>query len=1018
MQIAYAIILGVSFKIDTKSRSLLGYALLPLILIALLFGLFLVTRPAQAALGDSNEPAKSCQQIKQENPAAASGLYWLRGPSMPAAQQYYCDMTTGGGGWQLAFKRAGGSRNRETCSGTQKNTLNDFLHDGACGSVNNLAYGDSYISDDFDVLYDQFSPAQYMDLQARSNGVDDNDDAFVLHTNKNLFPNSSSISSVVDISIDRICDINGSNCDSTDVYWKYIGNSWFHSARCQAGNAASNPTYGGNYGYCHNGLAGGYSANTLYGNRGGYSEAKLYGHSDSSRLHSERVFIRSSDDIPPSFDEIALDSNNAKNPGQYAKAGDQIEITIKLKASDKWKSSYNKPTFSIGSTTGLQTANYLGSTSSKLSGYRNYTVLAGQNGTLKFTDLNFKNRDDIDIVEFNAPYTPNSNIIVDTTLPNINFTDDVAANPSTSDTINIQVSDTNPDSASYKYGFSDDATCDNSDTYPNALTSGSAFTISDNTNYGKYICVRAEDMAGNVAYKASANPIQVSALTTTPTTAPDLKASSDSGSSDSDNVTNDNTPTITGNCIAGSQIKIYIGGTASGDSTTCNASGSFEVTLSGSLADGIHNLTYTQKSSQSGYQESGQSPNLRITIDTVDPVNLTININIETPHSLDNPRVQFSAVDNDSGIDRYTAQADGGPVSTQTSPYEPTLTPANSHTLVVTAYDVAGNSTSREVAYPPVVNIISPTVISNAPITDTTIRVNGPNSITEVTASGAGSSNLNCTPAPSQANPQAGPINCTVSVGSSGELTIRAKDTTGSTGTASQTYTIETVPPTIEFVNDVASGSVQSDTISLRVSDANPDNASYKYGFSDDATCDASDSYTENFASEVPFIINTEAHNGKYICVQAKDRAGNLAYKASTNPLKIDVTAPSLSLIGDNPLILTINQDYDDPGVNCRDNIDATCNLVVDDSAVDKTRIGEYQVTYKVTDRAGNTSTITRTVKFVDKPTSQTNNPAKPDQKQPSNLAATGFNVFLIVAVSVSMVAVGIFIVMRKKNKK
>ena len=45
--------------------------------------------------------AASCWDIKQRNPAASDGTYWLQTPAMDAPAQFFCDQTTDGGGWVL-----------------------------------------------------------------------------------------------------------------------------------------------------------------------------------------------------------------------------------------------------------------------------------------------------------------------------------------------------------------------------------------------------------------------------------------------------------------------------------------------------------------------------------------------------------------------------------------------------------------------------------------------------------------------------------------------------------------------------------------------------------------------------------------------------------------------------------------------------------------------------------------------------------------------------------------------------
>ena len=45
--------------------------------------------------------AASCWDIKQRNPSASDGAYWLQTPAMDHPAQFFCDQTTDGGGWVM-----------------------------------------------------------------------------------------------------------------------------------------------------------------------------------------------------------------------------------------------------------------------------------------------------------------------------------------------------------------------------------------------------------------------------------------------------------------------------------------------------------------------------------------------------------------------------------------------------------------------------------------------------------------------------------------------------------------------------------------------------------------------------------------------------------------------------------------------------------------------------------------------------------------------------------------------------
>lgn len=100
--------------------------------------------------------------------------------------------------------------------------------------------------------------------------------------------------------------------------------------------------------------------------------------------------------------------------------------------------------------------------------------------------------------------------------------------------------------------------------------------------------------------------------------APDLKASSDSGVSNTDNITNTNGPLIftVAPCVTGDTVTLYDNVTQVGTGT-CSAS-TVDITSS-TLASGTHSSINATQTDPAGNVSAASSPNLSVTIDTTFP---------------------------------------------------------------------------------------------------------------------------------------------------------------------------------------------------------------------------------------------------------------------------------------------------------------------------------------------------------------------------------------------------------------
>lgn len=105
-----------------------------------------------------------------------------------------------------------------------------------------------------------------------------------------------------------------------------------------------------------------------------------------------------------------------------------------------------------------------------------------------------------------------------------------------------------------------------------------------------------------------------------------------------------------------------------------------------------------------------------------------------------------------------------------------------------------------------------------------------------------------------------------------------------------------------------------------------------------------------------------------------------------------DSTKPVITLKGDSIVTINLGTTYTDAGATATDNIDGNITSKIKvNSNVNINRVGTYIVTYTVTDNAGNTATLTRTVKVVDYMTGiAVTAPSKTEYKYNEDLDLTG----------------------------
>jgi|GEM_PF-1932735 len=135
------------------------------------------------------------------------------------------------------------------------------------------------------------------------------------------------------------------------------------------------------------------------------------------------------------------------------------------------------------------------------------------------------------------------------------------------------------------------------------------------------------------------------------------------------------------------------------------------------------------------------------------------------------------------------------------------------------------------------------------------------------------------------------------------------------------------------------------------------------------ATDDRDGNLTDQIVREGHVDVTRE--QSYLLTYRVQDRAGNHAETKRTVIVTTapDTRAPEIRLKGDNPLIIKKYETFSDPGVNAFDDRDGDISRQVRRSgSVDTDRVGDYNLTYTVRDRAGNAASAVRVVRVEKTP--------------------------------------------------
>jgi hypothetical protein len=221
-----------------------------------------------------------------------------------------------------------------------------------------------------------------------------------------------------------------------------------------------------------------------------------------------------------------------------------------------------------------------------------------------------------------------------------------------------------------------------------SITLGTALTDGAHT-----LTATATDVAGNHSQLSDALTVTIATTVPGAPTNVALDPSTDSGTP-GDNVTNVTRPTITGQAGAGNTVTLREGSTVLG-TAAATAGGTWSISVSPALADGIHNLTATATDAVGNTSSASTALSLTILTVVQPPANLALvpGGDIHTPTITGTAAANSTVQVFDGSVPLGTTQAN----ATGAWSYAVPTRADGQHTFFAVATDNAGNVSARSV---------------------------------------------------------------------------------------------------------------------------------------------------------------------------------------------------------------------------------------------------------------------------------------------------------------------------------